>query len=184
MVPILLWLRKIVIQGDFNDEEVEVEGFREITHKKLYHKHNESTNKKRIDKVFVNFPDVGILEVKPTVENIRKDKEEESELGHKMVVLWVGNKPVELNRGTQRGTQAFGKKKEKMLSFKKLKRIVRGEANMKLMELDEERIKSDEVYLKEVVKDMTKAMRECVGKSKVLVGRKSNRRRVLIKHLE
>ena len=108
-------IRKIVVQGDMNDEgNVNLgNGFREIVHRKLFHKANESTRRTRIDRVWTNFEKCGILDVFETAEN--KENNESKELGHKTIVLWVGKKPT-----------MPAKKRINVIDFKGLKDAVRG----------------------------------------------------------
>ena len=108
-------IRKILIQGDMNDEGYANlgNGFREITHRKLYHKANANSRKTRIDRVWANFDKCGILDVLETAEN--KENNDNDELGHKTIALWVGKKPV-----------MPAKKTVKVIDFKRLKNTVRG----------------------------------------------------------
>merc|ERR1712203_256762 len=57
-----------IIQGDLNDEaKLNLgNGFREIIHDDLYHKHNDTARKKRIDRIWTNFMAVGILDILPS----------------------------------------------------------------------------------------------------------------------
>ena len=87
-----------IICGDFNDTrfKIPVNGYRELSHPKLYHRKNGSCAKKRIDKVITNIADVGFLEILNSCENVHKKvgaKFEESDFGHKTIVLWVGAPP-------------------------------------------------------------------------------------------
>ena len=91
-------IHQSIISGDFNDTsfKLPVNGYRELLHPKLYHKKNGSCAKKRIDKVFSNIADVGFLEILNSCENVHKKvgtKFEESDFGHKTIVLWVGAPP-------------------------------------------------------------------------------------------
>ena len=102
---ILIKLRDIgvyqsLIIGDFNDTsfKIRLNGFRELTHGKLYHKKNGSTAKRKIDKVFTNIANVGFLEILNSCENVHKrlqdfGKFEEVDFGHKTICLWVGAPP-------------------------------------------------------------------------------------------
>ena len=119
-------IRKIIIQGDMNDEgPISLgNGFREIIHRKLYHKANASTRKTKIDRVWANFDKCGILDVTETAEN--KENNESKELGHKTIVLWVGKKPA-----------MPAKKKIKIIDFKSLKSEARGaQPNFEFQERD------------------------------------------------
>ena len=109
-------IRKILIQGDFNyDGTLNLgPGFREITHPDMYHKHNDTTSKKFIDRLWVNFDDVGILEVRNTCENKTTGQNPEL-LGHKTIVSWIGQKPA---RATT--------KKVNTLNLNKLSSLLRG----------------------------------------------------------
>ena len=104
-------VNKVIIQGDFNSEDLVSLGndFREISNSSMFHKHNSESAKKKIDRVFVNFHDVGILEVLETFENKRIGNEDGS-LGHKPVVLWIGAKPIRQKA-----------RKVRKICFKKLK---------------------------------------------------------------
>ena len=91
-------VHQTIICGDFNDTrfKLPMNGYRELLHPKLYHKKNGSCAKKRIDKVFSNIADVGFLEILNSCENVHKkvgSKFEESDFGHKTIVLWVGAPP-------------------------------------------------------------------------------------------
>ena len=109
-------IRKIIIQGDMNDESfVNLGvGFREIIHQKLFHKANHTSRKTKIDRVWANFDKCGILDITETAEN--KENNAEKELGHKTITLWIGKKP-----------SRPAKKTINVIDCKKLKSIVRGD---------------------------------------------------------
>ena len=109
-------IKNFIIQGDFNSEEkVNLgHGFTEHEHRKLFHQHNSTTRKTKIDRVWSNYADCGILDILKTVENKVKDNEDGS-LGHKFIVLWFGKKP-----STPRTEMV------KKIDFKLLKSITRG----------------------------------------------------------
>lgn len=89
-------ISKIVICGDFNAEGYLNFGgtFVEITHEKLFHKHNHSSRKTKIDRVFSNFPNETRIEaVFDSIEAINKDQES-SELGHKPYIIQIGRKDI------------------------------------------------------------------------------------------
>ena len=88
-------IRNFIVQGDFNSEERVNLGldFREHEHRKLFHKHNAATRKTKIDRVWSNCKDFGILDIFNTAENKVKDNEDGT-LGHKFIVLWVGKRPT------------------------------------------------------------------------------------------
>ena len=106
---------KVLIQGDMNDEKhVNLgPGFREITHRKLFHKANRHTRKTKIDRVWANFDDCGILDVIETAEN--KEDNEEKDIGHKTIALYVGRKP-----------NLPEKKSIQIVNMKELKSVTRG----------------------------------------------------------
>ena len=106
---------KVFIQGDFNDEaNVNMGlGFRELTHRKLFHKANRNTRKTRIDRVWANFNDFGILDVIETAEN--KVDNPDKELGHKTIALYLGKRP-----------KLPAKKSIKIIDMKELKSLTRG----------------------------------------------------------
>ena len=108
-------IRKVFIQGDLNDEKhVNIgPGFREVTHRKLFHKSNRHTRKTKIDRVWANFNDFGILDVFETAEN--KEDNEEKDIGHKTIALYVGRKP-----------KLPEKKSIKIIDMKELKSVTRG----------------------------------------------------------
>ena len=112
----LAGIRKVIIEGDFNhDGHMDLgPGFREICHPDMFHKHNDATSKKFIDRIWVNFNDVGILEIRRTCENKVTGTDLEL-LGHKTICVWVGKKP-----------QASKKQSIKTLSLHKLKNNIRG----------------------------------------------------------
>ena len=109
-------IRKVIVQGDFNSESFIDLGtnFRELKSNATFHQHNSTTAKKFIDRVFVNFDDVGILEATKTFENKRVGNEDGS-LGHKPVFIWIGNKPTK-----------HKSRKVSKISLSKLKKILRG----------------------------------------------------------
>ena len=74
----------IVIVGDFNTEKFAISGFHEIKHKNLYHKHNKEAKKTHIDKIYANFKQVKVLDVRNSLEKIA---ETDNSLGHKVIVL-------------------------------------------------------------------------------------------------
>ena len=86
--------------GDFNDIDVNVNdfsmftGIRELKHKDMYHKHNESTDKKFIDHVFTNIRFAEIVQIKPSCENVHKD-DDTSDRGHKVIVVKIGRGAIE-----------------------------------------------------------------------------------------
>lgn len=90
-------IRKMIVIGDFNSEDnVYLQrGFREIKDPRNFHKHTAISRKTYIDRVFVNFDDVGFLDIFPSIERKRFTKNDE-ELGHKVYALWLGKKPGEI----------------------------------------------------------------------------------------
>ena len=80
-----------LIAGDFNSQSFRLNNnYREIKSQKLFHKHNSQCRKTFIDKIFANTPNVGLLDVQPTLENTTTENDQ---LGHKAYVLWAGSQP-------------------------------------------------------------------------------------------
>lgn len=106
-------VRKMIITGDFNSDEAVFlkRGFRELKSNRNFHQHTSDSSRKFIDRIFVNFSDVGFLDVLPSVE---KRAEKDERLGHKVAILWIGSRP--------------DKVKEDMVnicSFKKLRKEIK-----------------------------------------------------------
>ena len=143
-------IQKIIVQGDFNDESKVSLGnsFREITHRKLYHKHNSVSRKRFIDKIWTNFEDCGILDVFNTAEN--KDQD----FGHKFITLWVGKKP-----------NLPPRKQINRVNFKLLKNNVRGSDPG--FEIDT--IPKNKADIDTLLKDFMSRMQYLVNKSTKLV---------------
>ena len=117
-------IRKVIVQGDFNAEGFVDLGtdFRELKHNSMFHKHNSKTAKRFIDRIFVNFNDVGILETMKTFEN-KSVGNEDGSLGHKPVLIWLGFKP-----------DKHKARKVSKISLSKLKRILRSKKCMEFMD--------------------------------------------------
>ena len=75
---------KFVCIGDFNNEEIEITGLKQISHPLLSHKHNHCSDPKFIDMVFSNIDQTVIVAVDDSVENKGPG------LGHKFFVVRVG----------------------------------------------------------------------------------------------
>ena len=117
-------IRKTIIQGDFNSENFVDLGadFRELKSNSIFHKHNSKTSKKFIDRIFVNFNDVGILEATKTFENKNVGNEDGS-LGHKPVFIWIGHKP-----------DKHKPRKVSKISLSRLKKITRSKESMNFID--------------------------------------------------
>ena len=88
-------IRNIMVIGDFNAEQFEIDGFRELKHEEAYHKANKNTRKKYIDKCFTNFTTCGFIKIFPSVENVHgEDCLTKTNLGHKFMCLYIGEKPT------------------------------------------------------------------------------------------
>ena len=147
-------IRKIIIQGDMNDEShINLgNGFREITHRKLFHKSNATTRKTKIDRVWSNYDKCGILDVFETAEN--KENNDSKELGHKTITLWIGKKP-----------SLPAKKKINVIDFKKLKDMVRGsEPNFEFQDADCKNISST-VSVDLLIEDFMATMNKFMSKA-------------------
>ena len=106
-----LSVRKVVVHGDFNDENFTVPGFRELCDSRMYHRHRPGTAKTFIDKVFANFADVHIRNVYDTCEYV-SNPDDNPDLGHKAVLIQVG--------------RSSGKVKEtKIVSMKKFRALAK-----------------------------------------------------------
>ena len=108
-------INNVIVQGDLNDEGNVFLGplFNELTHPDLFHKANHNARKTKIDRIWSNFKSCGILDINQTAEN--KSDNNNKELGHKTISIWVGKKP-----------KLPEKKRVNMISLKKLKEAVRG----------------------------------------------------------
>ena len=84
-------ISKVLVHGDFNAENLTIDGYKEYCHPDAYHKHKEGATKKYIDKVFANFDQVWIEEVYSTCEN--KGDSGSSDIGHKAILIGIGNRP-------------------------------------------------------------------------------------------
>ena len=84
-------IRKVLVHGDFNNENLSISGFTELNHKGMYHKHKEGAAKRYIDKVFANFAEVAVLEAYPSCENREQNLEED--IGHKSILIRIGRVP-------------------------------------------------------------------------------------------
>ena len=89
-------VRKIVVHGDFNDEDFHITGLKEYTHDDMKHKMDATSRAKAIDKVFSNIDNIRIAAVYPTCEN--KTQNPENTIGHKSIVIEIGNKPAPVTR--------------------------------------------------------------------------------------
>ena len=98
-------IRKVLVFGDFNEEQVSLPDFHEIMHQDMAHRHNSNARSKYIDKVFANFRDASIRSVYSTCEH--RDREAPLQLGHKSILIQIGRSP------TQKTTRS-------LVSFKKL----------------------------------------------------------------
>ena len=89
-------VRKIVVHGDFNDEDFFIPNLKEFTHEDMKHKMDATSRAKSIDKVFSNLDNLRIAAVYPSCEN--KTQNEERTLGHKSIVIEIGKKSVPVAR--------------------------------------------------------------------------------------
>ena len=91
-------VRKYVVFGDFNDEKfcLPIEGFREITHEEMKHKMDATSRATAIDKCFSNVENIRIAAVYASCEN--KTQNEANSIGHKSIVIEIGNKPEPTER--------------------------------------------------------------------------------------
>ena len=92
-------MQAITIIGDFNFEgPVHIEGLIEMKHPAKYHRHNATTGKTWIDRVFTTIKDeVTIIDVLKTVENKQTytvDGVTKEDLGHKVIVLRFGREQI------------------------------------------------------------------------------------------
>ena len=169
-----------VIAGDFNDESFVVPGYRNITSNKLYHQANALTSKKRIDKVFSNMTNVGILEIYNSCENVHGEPPpnqslpDETDFGHKFVCLYVGNKP-----GRAPKTEI------KLPSLKQLKAISKSD-KIKVPECDPNVPVEDFEYTEFLAKTLTDKCSEMLelATQKIRVKSNSNNQVVLISSME
>lgn len=85
-------IRNYIILGDFNTESTMSfgAGISENFHTDLYHKHNSTTKKTKIDRVFTKIPRARISLVLPSIEAINKGDSESEKLGHKVYVVQIG----------------------------------------------------------------------------------------------
>lgn len=114
---------KILIVGDFNTESRLDFGdkFTETTHDSLFHKHNNSTRKTKIDRVFSNFSnEIRIEAVFPSIEAVNKNDEESLDLGHKAYVIQIGRKVITAkpNRSAIVSIRNLKKESKKPVTFK------------------------------------------------------------------
>ena len=88
-------IRTFAAFGDFNTEKWMDfgHGMKEKSHDKLFHKHNDSTRKTRIDRLFTNCSELEFLDILPTLEN-KKTGENLRDLGHKTMVFYIGRPPT------------------------------------------------------------------------------------------
>lgn len=101
---------------DFGDR------FTEIHNADLYHKHNTTTRKTKIDRVFSNFSnEVRIEAVLPSIEAVNKNDEESKDLGHKVYVIQIGRKAISTTRPSR----------ESIVSIKNLKKEAKRPVNFR-----------------------------------------------------
>ena len=89
-------VRKILVHGDFNDEDFYIPGLKEFTHDDMKHKMDSTSRAKAIDKVFSNMENIRIAAVYPTCEN--KTQNAEGNIGHKSIVIEIGKKTAPVAR--------------------------------------------------------------------------------------
>lgn len=167
-------VRRMIIVGDFNTEEDMrlMRGFEELKDKRYYHQHNLAAKKTRIDRIFTNFDDVGILDVYQSVEKKKRES-----LGQKVALLYVGKKPQ------------FVKKTEcKIQTAKNLKRVLKDKpifdsSLTKNMELAQTRAEKIEI-LNDMAAEFTDTMTEYSERAaKVVTKRKLGQEHVLIQQI-
>ena len=83
-------VKNMIISGDMNDENVELEGFHELRHPKLFHQDRVGAQRTNIDKVLCNFDKVKILEIRTSLESKSSGNEN---LGHKVIVFSINGSP-------------------------------------------------------------------------------------------
>lgn len=84
-------ISQFIICGDFNSVSSNIgKGAVELFHPEWFHQANENAARKYIDKALSNMPNSGILEIKPTCENITSS----GHLGHKCAVIFIGRMPA------------------------------------------------------------------------------------------
>ena len=118
-------IRKVLICGDFNSENLTISGFSELNHVGMYHRHKDGGAKKYIDKVFANFAEAQVIEAYPTCEN--RDQNEAGDLGHKVLLIGVGKR-----RKPNKPRTAVNQKK-----FRKLARNIKLDDKIKSLEIDD-----------------------------------------------
>lgn len=164
----VLQVRNIIIAGDFNYEGIIELGqnFKELKDDRMYHQHNPSTAKKYIDRIFVNFESVGILDVLPSVEE--KNNDPNNVLGHKVACLYIGRKP-------EKSSERFKKRKaQKVVTLKMLRIRIRA-AKPKFAELELGEDCGTEVIDYAVEELLTVSQNEIDQATKTLkIGEKSN----------
>ena len=96
-------VQTFAVFGDFNCERPIDFGHavREKLHDKLFHKHNSSTRKTKIDRLFTNCDELEFLDILPTMEN-KVTGDNLTELGHKTMVFRIGKKPPPLKKEMKR----------------------------------------------------------------------------------
>lgn len=105
-------IRNIIIIGDFNHENVNIRGFREIKHDDAFHKANKTTRKTFIDKCFANFSSCGLIKILPSLENVHNEDGTKSTLGHKVFCIYIGAMPEKAKKKTLKSTDFTAIKKE------------------------------------------------------------------------
>lgn len=164
-------VRKMIVLGDFNDEDpifLQRE-FRELKNLENYHKHTATSRKTYIDRVFTNFNEVGFLEVLPSIERKRNLKKDD-ELGHKVYTLYVGTKP-----------SPVATRKSKFHSMKDLRKLLR-EGNPRFSSELSEQLKkegSTDLEKKIVIEKMAQEFTDIVKDFKLKVEKEGSRKFII-----
>ena len=97
-------VQNFIIFGDFNTENIQLEGCKRIRHPQLFHKANLNSKKTQIDCVFTNMLNAGFLDVNPSFENVHNNELNNKNwvLGHKAYSLWIGHKPTRSGKTTMK----------------------------------------------------------------------------------
>ena len=165
-----------LVVGDFNDTVFSVPGLREIKHADFYHQANATTAKRKIDKIFSNIQNCGILEIRESCENVHELKENgdrvATDFGHKLACLYVGSKPKKVQPS--------------IINIPRLKsiKVLARERKTVFPNIEEDRADDDHSYTEFLARTLTEKCKEILHDATVtIVSKKRNNQLILISAL-